>query len=233
MSVYEFTICKGLRANIPVQAENFEEAEKIFNEWFTNENNEQEIEDLLESGGKRCTVFAGDRPVPEEKYAPEDILLPKEKDHPGDQIWSIQVDIESTGESWLLKNVTFDQVMKEYERIRKKYWMTQYIMKDEEFGSRFYFRARDILPKKECMDENIKRPYPCNGRGCEDKFRLSCPEYERYLEETINNTNPVVGRIFKETSKGIKDLLKSFSTFSNQFGKNWERIENTPKGEGG
>lgn len=223
MSVYKFMICEGLHTEVPVQAESFEKAEKIFKNWYLNEDSEQEIEDLLESGGKRRSVFSDKNGVPEEEYAPEDILLPKEKDHPGDQIWSIQIDIESTGESWLLKNVTFDQVMKEYECIRKKYWMTQYITKDEEFGSRFYFRARDILPKKECMDENTKRQRPCNGRGCEDKFRLFCPEYERYLEKMLNDKNSAYFRVFKE-------LL---NPFSNTFGEKWERIGNTPNGEGG
>lgn len=163
MAIYEFTIKETSKATIPVRAESKQAAWKIFNDWYEDGigREETEIRDLLDEGYEGCEVRVG-LPKVELSYPPEDIYLPKEKDQPTDQLWSMHISFEDGSSPWILYNVSFGRVIEEYQRWSKQFLMTQYVTKDYDKGPMFFFQARE---KNRYRDHPAKKTPPIMKEG--------------------------------------------------------------------
>ena len=97
--VYDFIIKEEKKTTVPVRANNPEEADRIFDEWYDRhqaDSKDTTISDLLDNGYEGITVTRCEGKE-ESLYNPEDIMLPEEESSPCEKKYSLEVTFADRG----------------------------------------------------------------------------------------------------------------------------------------
>ena len=122
--IYEFKITELSSATIPVRANNPDEAQKIFDDWYRKHEddlNDGLVAEMLENGyeGRKFERSAGIR---EENYIHE-VLLPEEEKAPPENFMMLNIRFADGRERYTITNTTMARIVETLAELSKKYYL--------------------------------------------------------------------------------------------------------------